>query len=171
MKSEERACHVLPSSFFLPPVSCLSSSSACVSLFAVILFLLLLLSHLFIRDPTLPLFIHLLSTVIPFAHSFFPAFIFLRRTFWRGATKDQPTDQFHRESHYGKYFAGRTDFQLLRCAVELDLQNAKAEVTSAESVDLHVQTNVTLRSYVSCQHMCAPGVHKFQNNHVSVSLC
>lgn len=70
-----------------------------LSLFAVIL--LLLLARLFIRgSPLRPLppfiLLHLRLLLLSHGHtarSFFPAFIFLRRTFWRAATKDRPTDR------------------------------------------------------------------------------
>lgn len=149
-----------------------------LSLFAVILFFLphlLLPSRLFIRDSTLPLFIHLLCTVIPSARSFFPPFIFLRRTFWRRATKDQPTTDRPVPPSYGKYFVDRTDFQLLSAASE----NSGLRTGSGGNLgrvltytSSCVQMNVVVCACVSYGHACTHQdfTHKFQNNDVSVSL-
>lgn len=137
-RERESACRILPSSFLshppspvsLPPPSASlysrsssSSSSSRISLFAI---------------PTLPLFIHLLSTIIPFAHSFcfffcsfhLSASHFLARRYKRPTDRPVPS-----RVALWKIFRWPNRFSIITLRPG-KLQNAKAEVISAGSVDL-----------------------------------
>lgn len=137
---------------------------ACASLFAVIL----LLSHLFIRD-SLPCLS--LSTYSPWSYRARARVFFFFRLSSSGIAlsgaalqkTNRPTDRFHPAALW-KIFRWPDRFPIITLRQrKLQLQNAEAEVTSAwvlTYTSSHVRTNVVSVFVWQIRiHMRAPGLH------------